>query len=700
MDSDENMRAVTNGSAASPEPGKPMRGFLLGQRVRPVLLLACLGWFIFACFRIALLIATREILVDTGATDIAKCLLTGFRYDAVPIGYAMFPLALVLSIAPRRFFERKWFRRTVTVYGVAVTTIALFGEVVGIPFFMNFYVRYNWAAMAYFGHFKELAVFIWREYPVWLLAIGTVIVPCLCYVIYNKLFWLGRRPREARIAPRIAYTAVVLALCVLAGRGGLDSHPIRHGSAYISENNVINQITLNNFFTFARAALRQLGDNRDEGDLYDFPSDRESAETLAGMIVQEADTPLPTEHNPLWRHTRTGRPRENYNVVLVIMESMTGKPVGVLGNKPSQTPNLDRLCGDGLMFDRMYAVGPRTARGITGILSGHPDLGGQSILQRELSQGAFFTLPQVMKRRGYQTRFIYGGDPNFDNMRGFFKGAGGIDEFTSEKELRSMLEPGNWGLPDEVIFREAHRQFERLDQAGQKFFGVVLTVSNHVPFDVPLNKSQMLPHDTDENKKINAYRYSDWALGQFFRLASKADYFSRTIFILVADHGRDFNRKPLMDIPGYRVPCLFYAPGIISPRKISTVASQTDIAPTLLAMLGGDFEHCFFGRNMLDVELGDGIAFLHESDRLAMVWGDLAIILPPRQTPGEEPVSGPRMYRTDGATMRATDMTAVFRDDMRHRMLSYYKVARTVYFQSAYCRPPEAAPAQSASPGK
>ncbi len=66
------------------------------------------------------------------------------------------------------------------------------------------------------------------------------------------------------------------------------------------------------------------------------------------------------------------------------------------------------------------------------------------------------------------------------------------------------------------------------------------------------------------------------------------------------------------------------------PGGSSTVASQTDIAPTILALLGGSYEHCFLGRNVLAVGGDEGFAVIHDENYLAFVRDDLALVAPPR----------------------------------------------------------------------
>ena len=85
--------------------------FLTGQRFRPLLIAGLLAWGLFGVFRAGLLLASRESLRGVGAIEIARCFWIGMWFDAVPIGYALLPLVLILSLAPNRAFARRSFRR-------------------------------------------------------------------------------------------------------------------------------------------------------------------------------------------------------------------------------------------------------------------------------------------------------------------------------------------------------------------------------------------------------------------------------------------------------------------------------------------------------------------------------------------------------------------------------------------------------------
>ena len=275
--------------------------------------------------------------------------------------------------------------------------------------------------------------------------------------------------------------------------------------------------------------------------------------------------------------------------------------------------------------------------------------------------------------------FINGGDSDFDNMKNFLTSAG--TEIIIGKNEIGPQHAGTWGVPDEMIFHKAHEMF--MSMGDEKFFAAILTASNHPAYKVPQGRTEMLSDTSEENRRLNAYRYADWALGDFFKEARQAKYFKKTLFVIVSDHGHGkyLHADRAIDVPGYRLPCVFYAPDIIPVRRISTIASQTDIAPTLLAMLGGTYQHSFLGRDILRVKPGDGFALLHEDRHIAFL------------RPGRALVTGPINHRSNPRTvpemfdLTATDMIPIppsqldisETQTMRRDMLSLYTIALQQY---------------------
>ena len=678
---------LLDGSSKGVLPGRPnamsrlhrLLDLLGGQRLRPIWICAAILFALFAVVRLGLLLAKYGLLADrVGSGEILRCFLLGVRYDAMPIGCAMGLLVAALTLVSPAVFRRRGFRRAVVLYAAAVVTIFVGTQGFGVYFFLRFGRRLNYMAFAYLAHLETLQ-FMWNHYPTWAVI---PVIPGLFYLCYRAFGRWFRRGSDVpwSLRRRLGAAAALGALCALACRGGLEPKGLNPGSAYFCGNQLVDQLTMNDFYTMFYAAKRELTDGRDERQAYHLPTVARAAAVTREMLLAADDELLNHPANPLWRRSHSRYPRRDLNVVVIVMEGMAGKAVGALGHSPSHTPHFDGLCDEGLFFERMYAVGARTSRAMVATLCGHPDLMGTTVMKRDRALGRFLTLPEILRDRGYRTMFIYGGQSTFDNM-GAFLAAGGVEEIIDQSRMNEPA--GNWGVPDEAIFRHAHERFGEM--AGQRFFAVILTVSNHDPFDVPPGRVEMLPAEADErNKALNAYRYADWALGDYFRYARRAPYFENTLFVLVSDHGRDLDQARMVDVPGFRIPCVIYAPGIVAPGRIDTVASQTDIPPTLLGLLGGAHEHCFLGRDVLRVAPGDGFALLHEDVDLAFVRGGLALTLPPGLG------QGARLFRvgpSEMAPVAPDDARAEQADALAEQMLSYYTIARDLYLRGAHCSP-------------
>jgi phosphoglycerol transferase MdoB-like AlkP superfamily enzyme len=660
------------------ERNAPRRAPHVSQRLRPTLMLVLGLLAIFTGFRAGLLAKAPSARENVTSRQLVRCFTVGFQFDACPIACIAVPLGLVLAVAPPEAFGKKWFRRCVTGYVVATLGLVLFAEIVGAYYFAYNGVRMDWVAADYLRNPREVVGFLWENYPVVWVALAVAALAAGLYWLTARLCWRGEAP-STPVRLRLILAGALIAAGGLAIRGSLAKMPLRLKAAGVSDNGTLNQLANNGIYYFTSAWRAHNRDNRDEAQWYRFPPHARAVEVAQSMLYQKQDVGLHVEGNPLWRRTVTGSPLQDYNVVVFVMESMTGRGVGAMGYSPSYTPNLDALCDEGLFFENAFAVGRRTNRALVGVLCGHPEMAGGSIMTRPHAEGHFLNLPGLFRQRGYKTTFIYGGRNTWDNIRGFFS-HNAIEEFIGQDEGLDSAEGANWGVPDEVTLRAAHERFVKY--GGQKFFAAILNVSNHEPFIIPPGRVEPVPPSVPDAKILTATRYADWAIGEFFRRARTADYFRKTIFVLVADHGRQELKEGRVNGPqGYRVPLLFYAPGILPARRIATVASQSDIAPTVLAMLGGEFEHCFFGRNLLTVDPNDGFALLqHDSGWLGLVRGDTALAA----WRGAKPELQRLLPGGRDAAPLSDPARAAW---MQEEMLSDYYMAINLYWEGHYCAP-------------
>lgn len=93
---------------------------------------------------------------------------------------------------------------------------------------------------------------------------------------------------------------------------------------------------------------------------------------------------------------------------------------------------------------------------------------------------------------------------------------------------------------------------------------------------------------------------------QFFATASRQPWFKNTLFVLTADHA-SMNEHPeyVTDLGAYKVPILFYAPGLpeLKGRNTEMIVEQIDIMPTVLGLLGYDRPYIGFVQDALHTPL-------------------------------------------------------------------------------------------------
>jgi phosphoglycerol transferase MdoB-like AlkP superfamily enzyme len=258
----------------------------------------------------------------------------------------------------------------------------------------------------------------------------------------------------------------------------------------------------------------------------------------------------------------------------------------------------------------------------------------------------FSGIPSLITPLGYQTVFLYNGLFSWDNKEGFFR-KHGISRFIGTKDYvnPTFVDPV-WGVSDHDVFTRANQEFKAMAAKGP-FFGAILTLTNHSPFTLPEPLPfQKMQTGSDLDGRYNAMRYADWALGEFFRQARKEAYFSNTLFVITGDHG--FGVPPALTdlmLDRFHVPLLFYSPRLLPQggTRRATVASQVDITPSVLGLLGLDLPHQSWGRNLFAPTLKDkGFAVIKPSggdDKVALIEDDHLLL--------KEPKAGAQLYRYD-----------------------------------------------------
>lgn len=590
------------------------------------------GLFFFGAFAAMFLLSRLALIAyfqppPGGIESYAQILRVGLRIDVIVLSLLVTPPTLALLLLPAAVNRATW--PLIATWFTLAAAMLVFIELASAPFLAEYNSRPNYLFFQYVAHPKEVLSTLWADYKA-----ALIITPLAAGAVGLWLWrWLATLVRDAEPWPywqRLAVLPLVAAALFVGARSGLGEATPNPSLAVFSNDRLANELALNSFYSLAFAVYRQYDNDIDAGALYGrLPREEVLRRVKGTMNVPAAyyvNGELPTLHvQPA--AAVVSRPR---NLVVIVEESLGADMVGSLGGLPL-TPNLDALANQGLYFTNLFAIGPRTNRGLEAMAAGYlPSPSQGTVLKLGQAQHNFFTLAELLRRQGYRTGFIYGGEAHFDNMASFFRG-NGFAHIVDQADFTQPVFRSAWGVSDEDLFTKADEIFNRPNVAP--FFYLVLTLSNHRPHEFPDGRIEL--YQQPKAAPANSARYADYALGEFFRRARGRPYFNDTVFVVVADHPMHPTGSDLVPVEQFRIPGLIVAPGV-APRRISTVASQMDLPPTALSLLGIDTTHPMVGRNLLSLPKDDpGRAVIQYHDANAYRSGDQVVIHQPHK-PAEQ----------------------------------------------------------------
>ena len=515
----------------------------------------------------------------------AGWLAIGALYDIAAGVFLLLPFALLAWLWPS---SRA--RRAFGVVNVVLATAALAGlafcSVSEFVFWNEFSSRFNFIAVDYLIYTREVIGNIRESYPMTPIFAGLGALTATLLALSLRSLW------RAAAASSMTFTRRSLYMAGYVGAAALSFVMVPASWKEFSASVQSQQLAGNGPWEFFHAF------NTNEIDYDRFyatvPIDRAYRElrkefTEAGPAQFTDSAMLPIER----RITGAG-PEKRLNVVLISVESLSADYLGKFGNPKGLTPNLDRLADAGLLFTRLYATGTRTVRGLEALALSLPPTPGHSVVKRPNNEN-LYTLGEVFAEEGYEPIYLYGGYGYFDNMQHFF-GANGYTVVDRMAIPKSDIHYENiWGVADEDLFTLTLRELDRRHAAGRKFFAHVMTTSNHRPYTYPAGRIDIPPKTGADG----AVKYTDWAIGDFIERARARPWFDDTLFVIVADHCAAARGKTDLPLDHFHIPLLIYAPKHVAPARIDTVASQIDVAPTLLALLNFSYVSHFFGQDIL-----------------------------------------------------------------------------------------------------
>lgn len=525
-------------------------------------------------------------------TPLAHSLLTflyGARMDSMVIAIVLIVPTLFLALTPS--FLTQSVTKFLRIYLLIWCLIFIFIENATFPFFQQYDVRPNYLFFQYLEYPKEIFSLLWKDYAH---ELGFAFIMMGIFT-----WWFLKSPliefKNAFKTPyryRLILLMPLLLLLFIGIRSSFGHRPANISDALYSTNRILNEITKNSLYSIGYAYYSHQKNDTNAIKAYGkINLDKAYALTSELLNITNTDTKQPFSRlEP--SHFKSQHPK---NLVIFIQESMGAQFVRFSGGEEHLTPHMNRLGETHIAFTNLYANGTRSIRGLAALSSGFLPVVGEGVLKRTKSQNDFFTIASLLKPYGYKSSFIYGGEARFDNMRSWYLG-NGFDEVIEEKDFENPSFRSTWGVSDEDLVIKANEKFKAYAQKNEKFVSVMFSQSNHAPFELPEGKIEFEPHEPKQSER-NAIKYADYAIGKFFELAQKENYYKDTVFVIVADHNVRVYGDDIVPVSMFKIPAVIVADGV-KPLMYDQLASQPDVLATALDLVGLDLTYPILGHTI------------------------------------------------------------------------------------------------------
>lgn len=525
-------------------------------------------------------------------------LCIGIKFDNLIACYVSALPALLLPIwvlsTSHNPNYQKWLQyatsSVVWYYGI-IYSLLLCVHIANARYYHFFENHINIGATAWFGFVGDTLGMIFGDTTNWwfiLLACIVIALFLFALVAWTKSFLRRNYPVVTMRVNQYITSVVVLVLfwgLIFVGiRGSLQRYPLRVSFAYFCSKPFYNKIGVNPVFNFIKSAEHGTTQIPKEIAAID---EHEALDYVQNVLsIYPIDTLRPIVRPYEAKRMIEGKP----NVVLIFMESMAAENLERQENGQWLTPYLRDLRNTSIYWENCYSTGIHTNNGIVGVHYGFVPNFSKPIM--DVNADIYTGLPYYLKQNGYETVCFVTGNPQYDNMNSFWRD-NHIDQIYSIYDYDPQAAVNNFGVNDGYMFDFGLQQLESRAQENKPFFASFLTVSNHGPFVVP---DAYVGRAANPQEQIIAY--ADDAIKHFVESAQQTQWGENTLFILVADHGANLPCPYEMVLPYHKIPVYIFGAGI-TPSIVEQPTSQIDIWPTVLSMLGIDYNNNSLGIDIL-----------------------------------------------------------------------------------------------------
>lgn len=269
---------------------------------------------------------------------------------------------------------------------------------------------------------------------------------------------------------------------------------------------------------------------------------------------------------------------EDYNVIVMHLESMMTFLIDLKINGEEVTPNLNKLVKESMYFDNFYAqvsAGTSSDTEFTFNTSLMPVQSGTVFVS--YYNRNYITLEKLLAEEGYYTFSMHGNKASMWNRNKMHPSLGYMDFYS--QEYYTIDEEVGLGLSDHSFFLQAEEIIKKINEDVKNsdeysnYMGTMITLSNHTPFkdsktgepfsdfDVTYHTGKIgldgeeIVYDyldgTTMGNYIKSAHYADKCLGEFLEYVKKSPEYDKTLFVMYGDHAAQLSKKQFNHFVNY-----------------------------------------------------------------------------------------------------------------------------------------------------
>ena len=287
----------------------------------------------------------------------------------------------------------------------------------------------------------------------------------------------------------------------------------------------------------------------------------------------------------------TGKCRD-LNLMVITLDTMRADHIGAYGYQQAETPNIDGLAANGILFENCYTPVPITLPAHSSLFTGKYPPGHQVRGNGTyLLTGEEITLAEKMKEQGFQTYALIA---SFVLMAKFGLNQG-FDFYDDSLQVNEIVTNFLSEIKADQVYSRFHHWFDNKRNPREKFFAWIHFYDPHLPYDPPEKYKKKFGDDTTDHYD-GEVAFVDEFVGKIIQDLKTAKLLEKTLVVIVGDHGeafgehQEFGHSIFCYQQNLKVPLVFYNPRVFSGTRsglrVKNRVSLIDVMPTILELFG------------------------------------------------------------------------------------------------------------------